>query len=243
VEVSSADGTMKDPSGNADDLARRFADLAAELSQQPGIDATVKAAAEFAVSAVGCDAAGVMLLYGRGRLETVAVTDPAVAKADELQLELGEGPCVAAARLGDVFEVADTASDRQWPRWSLEVAGLGLRSVLGVVMDVGDRRVGALNLYHRQPNGFTPSDAEVADILAQHAAVAVAAERRHSQLQQAMDARTVIGEAMGILMERYGLDGDRAFAVLKRYSTTTNKKLRDVAQELIDSRKLPGLET
>ena len=70
------DGTIKDPSGDADGLARRFADLAAELSQQPGIDATVKAAAEFAVSAVGCDAAGVMLLHGRGRLETVAPTLP-----------------------------------------------------------------------------------------------------------------------------------------------------------------------
>ena len=99
----------------------------------------------------------------------------------------------------------------------------------------------ALNLYAAQPGRFGgDDDLAVAHVLARHAAVALARGRHESNLLQAIDARKLIGQAQGISMERFGLDADRAFAVLRRYSQDNNIKLRDVAQRLIDTRQLPS---
>ena len=99
--------------------------------------------------------------------------------------------------------------------------------------------VGALGLYSKVLDGFDAEDEAIARILAQHASVAVVAAREIESLSTAVDARKLVGQALGILMERYSLDEERAFAVLKRYSQTNHRKLRDVAQELIGTRKLP----
>ena len=88
-------------------------------------------------------------------------------------------------------------------------------------------------LYSPQPDAFGPDDQAVAHILARHASVALASARHEESLAQAIDARKLVGQAMGILMERFDMDADRAFAVLKRYSQDTNTKLRDVATVLI----------
>jgi AmiR/NasT family two-component response regulator len=96
-----------------------------------------------------------------------------------------------------------------------------------------------LGLYSPAPDAFDVDDEAIAHILARHASVAVASARHEETMAQAVDARKLVGQAMGILMERFDVDGDRAFAILKRYSQDTNTKLRDVAQHLIDTRKLP----
>jgi GAF domain-containing protein len=111
--------------------------------------------------------------------------------------------------------------------------------VLDVPLATSGGTVGVLGLYSAAPDAFDDDDEAVAQILARHASVAVASARREESLGQAVDARKLVGQAMGILMERYNVDGDRAFAILKRYSQDTNTKLRDVAQQLIDTRKLP----
>jgi AmiR/NasT family two-component response regulator len=97
-----------------------------------------------------------------------------------------------------------------------------------------------LSLYTLHPDAFTADDEAIAHILARHASVAVAAARHEETMARAVDARKLVGQAMGILMERFDLNGDQAFAVLRRYSQDTNTKLRDVAQHLIDTRKLPS---
>ncbi|WP_371407648.1 ANTAR domain-containing protein [Kribbella sp. NBC_00662] len=96
-----------------------------------------------------------------------------------------------------------------------------------------------LGLYSVHPDAFGPDEEAVAQILARHASVAVASARHEVNLANAVDARKLVGQAMGILMERYDLDSDRAFAILRRYSQDTNTKLRDVAAQLIQTRKLP----
>jgi GAF domain-containing protein len=135
--------------------------------------------------------------------------------------------------------VRDTAGDPRWPDWSSKVLSLGVRSVLDVPLTTADGAVGVLGLYSVSPDAFGTDDEAIAHILARHASVAVATARKEATLAQAVDARKLVGQAMGILMERYGVDGDRAFAILRRYSQDTNTKLRDVAQQLIDTRKLP----
>jgi AmiR/NasT family two-component response regulator len=97
-----------------------------------------------------------------------------------------------------------------------------------------------LSLYSTKADAFTANDEAVAHILAQHASVAVASARQEATLAEAIDARKLIGQAMGMLMERYGVDEDRAFAILRRYSQDHNIKLRDVAQQLVHTRELPS---
>ncbi len=111
--------------------------------------------------------------------------------------------------------------------------------MLDVPLTTGHGSVGVLGLYSKDHDAFGPDEEAIAQILARHASVAVAAARHEESMAAAVDARKLVGQAMGILMERFDLDGDRAFAILKRYSQDTNTKLRDVAQQLIDTRKLP----
>jgi transcriptional regulator with GAF, ATPase, and Fis domain len=135
--------------------------------------------------------------------------------------------------------IRDTATDGRWPDWSAKVLSLGVRCVLDVPLTTAAGTVGVLGLYSVVPDAFDADDEAVAHILARHASIAVATARKEESLAQAVDARKLVGQAMGILMERYAVDGDQAFAILRRYSQDTNTKLRDVAQQLIDTRLLP----
>ncbi|MEU0090045.1 GAF and ANTAR domain-containing protein [Kribbella sp. NPDC006257] len=141
---------------------------------------------------------------------------------------------------GATVYIADVDAEDRWPRWRAQVAEGKIRSVLHVPMRSGPQVIGVLSLYTLHPDAFTPDDVAVAHILARHASVAVATARHEETLARAVDARKLVGQAMGILMERFDLSDDQAFALLRRYSQDTNTKLRDVAQELIDTRQLPS---
>lgn len=201
---------------------------------------TVQRVAESACSAVSCDDAGVLLVHARSRVETAAATSDPVARAHELQVELDEGPCLDAIEdPTGIYSIADTALDERWPRWSAEVVKLGYRSVLSVPLATSSRRFGSLNVYALRPDAFDEDDVAVTTLLARHASVALAANRDLEGLRKAVDARKLIGIAIGILMERYSLDSDRAFDVLRRYSQDKNVKLRDVARQVVEERGLP----
>jgi GAF domain-containing protein len=223
---------------DTDAVADVFARLALELHDSGGVEETVQAVVDFALQALNCSYAGVALA-SRGRPEVPAVTDPVVGEIYEWQMVSGEGPLVETMQEHSTFLIRDTATDGRWPDWAEKVLSLGVRSVLDVPLTTAAGTVGVLGLYSATPDAFDADDEAVAHILARHASVAVATARKEASLAQAVDARKLVGQAMGILMERYGLDGDRAFAILKRYSQDTNTKLRDVAQRLVDTRQLP----
>jgi GAF domain-containing protein len=219
--------------------AERFAQLAVDLHDSSGMEETVQAVVEFALQALNCSHAGVALIVGGRRLEIPATTDPVVAEIYALQVGGGNGPLTVSLHEHSIVLVRDTTTDDRWPEWAAKVLELGVRSVLDVPLTTAAGTVGVLGLYSAQPDAFGPDEEAIAHILARHASVAVASARHEHNLAQAVDARKLVGQAMGILMERYNLDGDRAFAILRRYSQTTNTKLRDVALQLIETRKLP----
>jgi GAF domain-containing protein len=222
--------------------ADAFARLAIEMHDAPGVEETIDAVVQFALQALNCSYAGVALHRRGARPEIAAVTDPVVAEVYELQIDHQDGPLVTAFRERSNILIRDTMTDGRWPLWAAKVAQLGVRSVLDVPLTTGvgpTASVGVLGLYSPEPDAFGPDDEAIAHILARHASVAVATARHEETMAQAVDARKLVGQAMGILMERFDVDGDRAFAILKRYSQDTNTKLRDVAQQLIDTRKLP----
>jgi GAF domain-containing protein len=216
-----------------------FAQLAISLHDEPTLEETVDRVLDFALKAVDCTYAGVIFVHRNKNVETFAATDPLVADLDRLQFESGDGPDleIIADRLGVLVE--DTATETRWPAWSRTVAASGVRSMLGTRIHTGATVIGSLNLYDVRPGHFTEEDRDVAHVLARHAAVAVAATREQAQLWQAIDARQLVGQATGILMERFALDADRAFDVLRRYSQHHNLKLHEVATRLIESRRLP----
>lgn len=200
-----------------------FAEMALRFHQGENVEETVELIADHALHAVGCTHAGVAHI-SRGRITMIAQTDDLVRGA------LRRAP-------GAAFDIADAEADDR--PWVVALAAHGIRSALALPLSTGERVVGLLVLLHEKPEAFDADDRAVAAILARHAAVALASARVVENLWIAIDARKLVGQAQGILMERHQLSADQAFAVLMRYSQQRNIKLRDVAAELVERRRLP----
>jgi GAF domain-containing protein len=222
--------------GDADE----FAEMALNLHDETSVDETVERVLEYGLKAVSCSYAGVIFVHGKKRVETVVATHPIVAELDKMQFDCGEGPDMDLLSKESSIMVADIKSDERWPRWAEAVSGAGVHSLISVRMYTSSTTVGTLNLYDVEPNHFDHDDLAVAHVLARHAAVALSTARQEEHLWQAIDARKLIGQAQGILMERYNMSADQAFSVLLRYSQDKNIKLRVVAERLIATRALPG---
>jgi GAF domain-containing protein len=222
-----------------DAAAEEFADLAVRLHEEPTVIETVDLVVQYALKAVDCQYAGVMLVRGDKTVETAAATDPLVEELDQFHVTCGEGPGLGSPDDRLSVRVADTRYDLRWEKWARCLEERGVRSVLTARMTTGSNDLGTLNLFHSEPNAFDADDEAVAAILARHAAVALASAQQTENLWLAIDARKLVGQAQGILMERFDLTADQAFAVLLRYSQDKNIKLRDVAQLLVSQRNLP----
>jgi GAF domain-containing protein len=211
-----------------------FASIAQQLLAFTSERPTVRRVVELAVETVsGCDYAGVSLRHANGRVDTPACTDDAVAKADELQYELQEGPCLDAIRADELYVVHDLATDDRWPHWGPQAASLGFASIVSVRLSTPHGVVGALNLYSGLTRAYDDDAVQVAYVYASHAANALWATQEVEGLRTAMRSRHLIGMAQGVLMERHGLDEDAAFEVLRRYSQIHNVKLREVAAQVL----------
>jgi GAF domain-containing protein len=134
-----------------------------------------------------------------------------------------------------VVVVPHIRHEQRWPRYVPEVARLGLRSQMAVKLGLDDNgTLGGINLYSTVRDDIDPDAESIAELFAIHAASALGSAVRIDQLNQAMHTRKVIGQAIGILMERYDLSEERAFRFLVRASQSGNVKVRDIAQRLVD---------
>lgn len=221
----------------------RLARMARDLLAQDSVDKTLQRIAAHAVELVdGCADAGVLVIEKTGRVQTLAAHGDLVHASDKLQEETGEGPCFDAARHAqDVYRIEDiTATSSRWTRYAPRARELGIGSVMGFCLYTEEDNLGALNMYSTRPGAFTEESEHIGWLLASHAAVALSSARTHAQLHTAMASRHEIGEAMGIIMERYQVTEDDAFAVLKKSSQDSNTKLRDVARAVAGTGELPG---
>jgi len=236
-QTSSHDG-----SGNVPDaLAGQLSELARALQQehnvQPTLDAIVRAAVE---TVPGAHHASITAVRNRKEVATVAATGDVARAVDRAQYEAGQGPCLDSLYERQTVRLDDLSEDRRWPRFTRRAAGLGIRSMLGVRLFVQDDDLGALNLFGESPGAFDEESERIALLFASHAAVAMAGAQAQDQLRTAMGTRTVIGQAQGILMERFSLDDHGAFRLLVRVSQQANRKLRDVAVDLVEGGRLPS---
>jgi GAF domain-containing protein len=211
-----------------------FAEIALFLQDLPSHQETVEQVARLAQDVLACDYASITLQRAGGALETVGATNPIVEKADALQYEFGEGPCYEAVKEDGDFLAHDIEHDLRWPLWGPAAAKLGIHSLLGVRLSTRHDTFGALNLYAVEPRSYDADDVVVAHIFAAHASVALAASHNEANLRRAIDTRHIIGQAQGVLMERFKIDDVAAFGVLRRLSQDGNTKLRVVAQRIVD---------
>jgi GAF domain-containing protein len=219
--------------------AHDLADLARSLEAEREPGRVLQQIVEAALREVpGTGFAGLTILTRSGAT-TPAATDDLVAKVDAVQYAEQQGPCLDAAAEGTV-SVPDLLVDERWPRFATGAVALGVRSMLAFSLFTEGGVVGALNLYAAEPNAFPADAAEIGQPLAAHAAVALVSSRERANLRIALDTRDLIGQAKGILMERHGIDAEQAFVVLIAASQRVNRKLRDVAEELVTTRRMPG---
>ncbi|GAA1179298.1 GAF and ANTAR domain-containing protein [Nesterenkonia xinjiangensis] len=186
----------------------------------------------------GC---GVILTRGR-RNTVVGYSDPDARRMDEIQAGFDDGPCLTAQRTETISHVVDVLHETRWPAYMSEVRAFGIRSILGVPLVLGDAGAAAMNFYSTEPDSFTTADIEDARRFSRIASQALTVAARIARAQEAaehrrraMESRTPIDVAVGIVMAQNRCSQEAAFEILQTASSHRNVKLRDLATELVAS--------
>jgi GAF domain-containing protein len=222
-----------------DDLAVKLSDLARTLQDENDVEQTLDAIAAAAVDTVpGAEYAALSVVERRHAVYTRAGTAQLAYDVDKVQYETHQGPCLDAAYEQRTVRVPDMSSDERWPEFARRAAALGVGSMLSFQLFVQQDNLGALNLYSSRSNAFDDESEHVGLLFASHAAVAMSGAQHQEQMERAISARDVIGQAKGILMERHKITADQAFTLLARASQENNIKLLEVARALTDTGEL-----
>ncbi|MCV7227678.1 GAF and ANTAR domain-containing protein [Mycolicibacterium komossense] len=218
-------------------LAVQMAELARQLAMPLSLPDVLAGVTKSVLEVIpGADVSGFLLFTKGEKYETHAATSDVMFEIDRLQVKHGEGPCIEAAIDELIVRTDDFQREQRWPNYSADVLKLGLRSALSFKLYTTNRNAGALNIFAFEPNAFDAEDEAVGSVLAAHAAAAILASRQGDQLQSALTNRDLIGQAKGIIMERYNVDAVRAFEMLRELSQSSNEKLVEVAVRVIDTR-------
>lgn len=247
-DETSRQPTAVEPSGaNAEvaEYANRMAELARNLrSQRSSLLTLHHVVAATAELVKNCADVSITMATSDRRVETRASLGNGLAEqADQLQAQFNEGPVIDAAWDSPLLVAHRLPDDGLWPRWGQAVVDqLGVHSVVCVQLFTHeDHELGALQLFATKPHAFTADAVDEVLGIAGQAAVALAAVANHEALQFGLVRRTAIGQATGILMERYELDQHAAFEVLRRTSQETGRKVYALALELVEGGRPSGL--
>ena len=223
-----------------------FAEVDTELLGASSVDDVLNKLTRLGVQMVpGADEAAITWRSGSD-LISVAPTGEVPKRADAIQLRLAEGPCIDAVFEYEVYRTGNIRSDRRWPRFGPEVAdSLGISSILSSRLFLEDKpdAVAALNLYAYTVDAFDDAAESIATVLTTHAALALSdawGVRRETHLRAALESSHTVGVAMGMLMGRHGISQDQAFAILTLASQHRQRKLADVARDVIEPAPLDG---
>lgn len=219
------------------ELAVRMAELARAVAGPRSVEEVLSDVTAAVMELIpGADTAGILMIGRGGKFDSLAGVTELPHLLDELQMKFSEGPCVQAALDEVIVRTDDFRSENRWQKYSPAVVELGVLSGLSFKLYTANRTAGALNLFSFKPNAFSGEDETIGTVLASHAAAAILASREGEELQSALTTRDRIGQAKGIIMERYNVDDVRAFEMLRRLSQDSNTRLVDIAQRVIDTR-------
>ena len=226
----------------ADELSAVSARVAGLLLSEETVATALGLVSSLALDTVpGAVGAGVSIVDERGRRSSGS-TDARVERADALQYELDEGPCLAAAAGRQLVRVDDLTRDRRWPRWAEAVSPLGLRAAMSAPLVAGDTSLGALKVYAEHPGTFdvhaerrlTMSSAQAA-ILVANAQTRERARQLSEGLRRAVRTRDLVSTAKGVLMAQHGVPEDVAFGMLVSRSGEEGGPLADIARAVVES--------
>ena len=224
-----------------EDLRESLEALSRLASDRLPLEGLLTQVATYAVQAIpGADGAGLTLLE-HDRADTIVATAPFVTEIDDIQYGMNQGPCISAAREGQTVLSGSLGADPRWPRFGGRVARLGVHSALSLPLITPDGVVGAMNVYAHGKNAFDDRAAELGQIFAGPAAIAVQnahvlaqTRRLANQLQSALEVRGVIDRAVGIVMSRSGSTEHEALERLRSMSQHEHRKLAEVARQIVD---------
>jgi transcriptional regulator with GAF, ATPase, and Fis domain len=237
----SSDNPLPPPSVDAtiQDVFRQLSALIYAGADSGSIHQAVVDAAKRLIG--GCDRAS-LLVRTRDRYATAASTDDIARRIDQIELEVGEGPCVDAI-LDEAYQHDPDLTDSRtpWPRFTARiVAETPVRSAIGYRLLLDGDKVGALNIFSDTPNGLTAKSADVGAVIASFASVALMAIRAREEaatLREGLQSNREIGKAVGLLMSAHHVNGQEAFDLLRRTSQELNMKLAHVAAQVVDGQE------
>ena len=228
------------PTQYMDDLQDSLSRLSTLATGLLPLEDSLTRVAEYAVRAIpGAEGAGLTLLE-ENRSDTIVATADFVARIDDIQYSLGQGPCVSAVANRQIVLSGSLGGDRRWPQFGSRVARLGVHSVVSLPLITDEGVVGAMNVYAHDKNAFTADAGRLGELFAVPAAIAVQnaqvlaqTKRLASQLQAALSSRGVIERALGIMMSRSGGTEAEALDRLRTLSQNQHEKLPVVAQSIV----------
>ncbi|WP_292975692.1 GAF and ANTAR domain-containing protein [Mycobacterium sp.] len=241
TQPESSDRMMPSPQDRIG-LATALGNLAIQMQAQDGSVDVLNTVIDAAVKLLpGISWAGVAHVRGKTVLAQVP-SDDVSRSLNELQNELAEGPAIAALSGLETLVVPDLTRESRWPRFVEAATGLGVRCLMVFRLFVESEVLGVLTIYGPLPDMFDDEAIMVGEVLAQHAAVALAGAAAQEQLHAAIASRDTIGQAKGILMVRDQISGMKAFSIMVKASQETNIKLAEVAKFVVEEfeNKLPA---
>lgn len=222
-------------------IARDLSELARRMQAEDDSASLLQLIVKAVTSEVeGADHAGISLVI-KGKVRSEASSSDLARELDDLQHKVDDGPCLSSLREQITVRSDDLCKEARWPTFAEAAVEMGTRAMLAVQLFVEGDNLGALNMYAEQPNSFSSADENVSQLLASHAAVALVDARKIENLQVALESRDVIGQAKGILMERFKVSPAQAFGMLIAVSQHTHRKLNVVAEQLAATGELPGI--
>jgi GAF domain-containing protein len=215
----------------------RIAELVQQLHSRPDADSETVLAElveHAAVEIPGAQYAGITVTRNAKHIDTPAATHKWPIMLDEIQQRHHEGPCLTAAWEEKIVYVADLESDRRFPLYRRDaLERTPIRSIMAFQLFIADQNLGALNVYAEEPDSFGRDSRDIGLVFAAHSSVAWNSARRDEQFKRALASRDTIGQAKGMIMERYGVDAVQAFDVLRKLSQDSNVALVQVARDLV----------
>lgn len=216
-------------------VAEALTQAARQIKIRPDLEATLTSIAEATVQSLpDIDHAGISVTFSRD-LEPRAWTEDFVRDLDQLQESLSEGPAVDALSSTDVVLVNDLGTESRWPNYVPQAVRYGVRAQLSVRLVFGGEALGCLNLYSTSRSVLDPEIVPMVRLFAVHASLAVERAHREQELSELLASRKAIGQAVGLVMERYQVDEERAHQFLVRFSRGSGTSLREVADDLINA--------
>ena len=221
------------------ELAESFGALSRTLQDEKDVDCTLQAIVHASVDTIpGAEHASISSIVARREMHTRAASGDLARAVDQAQYYTGQGPCLDALYEQRTIRLGDLEAETPWPKFTERARALGVGSMLAIQLYVSGEDLGALNLHSTRRDRFDDESEQVGLLFAAHAAVALAGAQDQEHMRTALTSRDVIGQAKGILMERYRIDAHDAFRLLVSASQATNIKLRDVAEYLAQTGQL-----